>query len=276
LGLGLLAIGLGLLVGCDVFHASLLSPNKPPAAKDGSAGLPSKYSQRLSQFVFISDFELKTDQPLFHELTSLREQLVKELQLPTPSSSALVQVYLFEDRDRYEQFMRQHYPNLPRRRAFFVAWPHGMGGAEDLLVYTFWGDHIHQDLRHELTHALLHSVLKDVPLWLDEGLAEYFELSPAVRGVNRQHLQTMQRDGLHPNLSRLEQLTQVDQMNPVEYREAWAWVHFMLHSDPQNRQVLINYMHQLRKNSNPGPILPQLQARNPDLNNALLDYLAKL
>ena len=24
-----------------------------------------------------------------------------------------------------------------------------------------------------MTHALLHSVIKDVPLWLDEGLAEF-------------------------------------------------------------------------------------------------------
>ena len=54
--------------------------------------------------------------------------------------------------------------------------PRRFGGEEDLLVYTYWGDRIQQDLRHELTHALLHSVLKDVPLWLDEGLAEYFEM----------------------------------------------------------------------------------------------------
>ena len=87
-----------------------------------------------------------------------------------------MQVYLFEDRDAYERFMQSRYPNLPRRRAFFVAQPRGVGGGDDLLVYTFWGERIRQDLRHELTHALLHSVLKDVPLWLDEGLAEYFEL----------------------------------------------------------------------------------------------------
>ena len=276
LGLVVIAVGIALQAGCDVFHASLLSPNKTATAVAGTPGLPSRYSQRVSQFVFVSDFELKTDQPLFVELTNLREQIIKELQLPTPPSSALVHVYLFEDRARYEQFMQARYPSLPRRRAFFVAQPHGMSGAEDLLVYTFWGEHIHQDLRHELTHALLHSILKDVPLWLDEGLAEYFELPAELHGVNRQHLLLMKRDGLQPNLARLEQLSQVDQMNPVEYREAWAWVYFMLHSQPQNRQVLLTYMQQLRKTANPGPIQSQLQSQYPDLNIALVDYLARL
>ena len=52
------------------------------------------------------------------------------------------------------------------------------------MVYTYWGNRIQQDLRHELTHAILHSVLKDVPLWLDEGLAEYFEVPHGWKGVN--------------------------------------------------------------------------------------------
>ena len=73
-------------------------------------------------------------------------------------------------------FMVSKYPKLPSRRAFFVAQTRGVGRSEDLLIYTYWGERVQQDLRHELTHALLHSVLKDVPLWLDEGLAEYYEL----------------------------------------------------------------------------------------------------
>src|SRR5437660_5823070 len=120
--------------------------------------------------------------------------------------------------------MRGRYPDLPRRRAFFVAQPRSAGGSEELLVYTFYGEHIQQDLRHELTHALLHSVLRDVPLWLDEGLAEYFELPPDKGGVNPQHLDHLRRTPkpFQPNLARLEGLSQVQQMTPAEYREAWA------------------------------------------------------
>src|SRR5947208_2017579 len=155
-----------------------------------------------------------------------------------------------------------------------LAQPRGMSTSDDLLVYTFWGDHIRQDLRHELTHALLHSVLKDVPLWLDEGLAEFFELPPETKGINRQHVLLLQRDGLKPDLPRLEQFTQVEQMNPAEYREAWAWVHYILRGNPDARKALLGYVQQLRKSATPGPLLPQIKPPTPDLNEALLDHLA--
>src|SRR5438034_4869221 len=115
--------------------------------------------------------------------------------------------------------MRAKYPELPKRRAFFVAQPRSVGGAEDLMVYTYWGERIQQDLRHELTHALLHSVLKDVPLWLDEGLAECYEMPAAWKGVNYQHLEQLRRGPQGPakvDLARLEQLTDVQQMTPAE------------------------------------------------------------
>jgi len=272
---GLALLALALISGCDILSLSLRPTNKLPKPPKGPTALPSKFSQRVSQFVFVSDFELKTDQPIFHELSDLREQVLKELQLPAPPSSALIHVYLFEDRERYEQFMLARYPTLPRRRAFFVAQPRGMSTSDDLLVYTFWGDHIRQDLRHELTHALLHSVLKDVPLWLDEGLAEFFELPPETKGINRQHVLLLQRDGLKPDLPRLEQFTQVEQMNPAEYREAWAWVHYILRGNPDARKALLTYVQQLRKTATPGPLLPQLKS-NAELNEALLNHLAQL
>src|SRR5260370_772339 len=94
--------------------------------------------------------------------------------------------------------MRATDENLPTdRRAFFVAPQRPMGGAADLLVYTFWGknDRIQQDLRHELAHALLHSGLREVPMWLDEGLAANFALPAAARGVNAAPREGLRRGG---------------------------------------------------------------------------------
>src|SRR5262249_22145501 len=159
------------------------------------------------------------------------------------------------DKERYERFMKSRYPDLPKRRAFFVAQPRAVGTAEDLIVYTYWHDRIQVDLRHELTHALFHSVLKDMPLWLDGGLAEYFELPPDWKGVNYLHLDLLLRgEGgpFHPDLARLEQLSQVQHMTPAEYREAWAWVHFMLFGNAEAKSVLLKYLQQLRTNPNPG------------------------
>lgn len=261
-----------LLCGCQSLRTGSLRP-EPPAA-EGTPAWPGKHSARVSQYVFFADFELKKEDPLFVELGELREQVVRDLQLPTASSA--VQVYLFEDREKYEKFMHARYPDLPNRRAFFVAQPKTVGGADELLVFTFWGDRVKQDLRHELTHALLHSVLKDVPLWLDEGLAEYYELPVNTDGVNVKHLEELKRGPFTPDLARLEQLTQVQQMSPAEYREAWAWVHLMQRGSPAARQVLLAYLQQLRTTSNPGPLHPRLAGAVPQPGEALQSHLRQL
>lgn len=262
--------------GCHIFKFSFNKRERDASthAAANADALPGKYSQRVSQFVFISDFELKTDQPIFRELTELRERIIRDLGLPVPTE--LVHVYLFEDRDRYRRYMKGRYSDLPERRAFFVAQPKGSGNGDNLIVFTFLGDHLRQDLRHELTHALLHSALRDVPLWLDEGLAEYYELPPEARGVNPIHLATYRREGIRPNLARLELLSQVQQMNQAEYREAWAWVHFMLHDKPESKQALIGYLKQLRFDAAPGPLQLRLENCYGDLEGALLAHLGKL
>jgi hypothetical protein len=263
-----------LAAGCHSLKLAPLVADKPQ--KEPPPAPPGKRDLRVSQYVFLADFELRRDLPIFQELAQLREQVYKELQLPP--SNTLVQVYLFEDKQRYERFMHAKYPDLPKRRAFFVAQPR-VGGTEDLLVYTYWGDRIQQDLRHELTHALLHSVLKEVPLWLDEGLAEFFETPPDWQGVNYNHLDLMQRNPnrpFKPDLARLEQLSQVQQMNPSEYREAWAWVHLMLRDKPEAKAVLVSYLQALRTAPAAGPLGPKLAAVYPRSDEALQQHLARL
>jgi Protein of unknown function (DUF1570) len=282
-----LACGLAPLSGCnllsimpnraDKIDASKVDNSKVPSPMDPGS-LPGKFQTRVSQYLFLADFEIPRDKPLFKELADMRDQVQKTLQLP--SSINLVQVYLFEDGERYERFMKTKYPDLPKRRAFFIAQPRPMGG-EELLVYTYWGngDRIQQDLRHELTHALLHSVLKDVPLWLDEGLAEYFEIPKTKTAVNLEHMKQLRHGPSGPvqgDLNRLEQMTQVDQMSPAEYREAWAWVHLMLHSNDDARKVLVSYLKELRSTKNPGPLRPRLTTVFPSPETALTRHLMLL
>lgn len=274
----LLALGVALVGGCQSF--GLLPVNEKTrkhvrSERDGIVALPCKDQYRVSQYIFNSDTEIKRDLPLFAELETLREQIHKDLKLP--ASQSLVQVYVFENRERYERYMHSIYPELPKRRAFFVAQPRP-GAQEELLVFSYWGDKIAEDLRHELTHALLHSVLKDVPLWLDEGLAEYYEVPPECRGINFQHLDQIRRGTapFKPDLVRLEQLSQVQQMAPAEYRESWAWVHFMLSNKGEARPVLLNYLQQLRTNPNPGPLEPRLLTAYPVLEDSLEQHLARL
>ena len=65
-------------------------------------------------------------------------------------------------------------------------------------------------------------------------------------------------------------------MEKPEYREAWAWTHFLLRGDPQARAALLDYVQELRTNPTPGPLLPKLQAAYPDPAAALTEHLGHL
>ncbi len=256
-----------LLAGCGSLSHHDPTPSLPP--------LPSKKEIRAGQYVFITDVDLKQDDPLLKDLERLQEQVCKELQIPPGSN--LVHVYLFSNRQKYQEYMEAAFKSLPSRRAFFMARADDRGGQE-LLVYTYWGDRIREDLRHELTHALLHSVLRNVPLWLDEGLAEFFETPPEWHGLNYRHLAGFRsQPGIPwtPNLARLERLALVKDMGPADYRESWAWVHFMLRGNqPQARTVLLNYLQQLRGGKQPLPFELQLAAAVVAPETALRQHLA--
>ncbi len=276
----LAALVLAAPAGCETVRSTTAEPVDPtirpdtlPRASEASLPPGKKPPHRCGNYVFYHDFEIDPSDPLFAELEALPDQVFGELALPP--TNAIVQVFLFDTQDRYERYMRSHYPKLPPRRAYMIAEPR-IGGSDELKVFTWMGDHLRTDLRHELTHALLHGVLKAVPLWLDEGIAGVFEQPASAAGVNLTHLEALRKPGFTPNLARLEKLGQVHQMEKPEYQEAWGWVHFMLHSTPANRKVLQDYLQALRQNPNPGGLLAKLEATAPDANKLLIDHLANL
>jgi hypothetical protein len=272
----------GLGAGCELLD---LDRQSEPVARSTQASdppppppttLPGKHATRRGCYVFYHDFDLDKNDPMFEPLEALPEQVYRELRLPP--ANTVIQVFLFDTQERYERYMftpkTGRYRHLPSRRAYFITEPRIGGGADELKVFTWMGDHLKTDLRHELTHALLNAALKTVPLWLDEGLAGYFELPPGHDGVNPQHLDCLRRGPVQPDLVRLEKFDEVRQMEKPEYREAWAWVHFMLRGEPAARKVLLDYLQELRANPNPGPLLPRLREVLPDPDGALAEHLA--
>lgn len=219
----------------------------------------------------LSDIRLSKDHPLFQDLNELRQDVARELQLPM--NDGQVVVYLFSNEDKYSRYIQKTFPGLPSRRAYFVGTP------DQLAVYTYWGEHIQEDLRHEFTHGLLHAALKDVPLWLDEGIAEYYEIAGPDPGLNPEYAQRIAQaieQGWRPNIRRLEDLENVREMNRDDYQESWAWVHFMMHGSPDGKMVLLSYLQELRENSSPGRLSDRLHAELPDVESRLLSYLSTM
>lgn len=233
---------------------------------------PSGHSLRSDHLLLLSDFKIESDHELVHELEQVRERVISELKLPPQRDSVVV--YLFEDEDSYHRYLEATWPGLPPRRAYFVGTP------RELAVYTFWGDRILEDLRHEYTHGVLHACLVDVPLWLDEGLAEYFEVPGAVTGnVNREYAQELSgsiETGWRPEITRLEGLEEFSDMDRVDYQEAWAWVHFMLHHSPDTRGVLIDFVGELREDPSPRHLSERLADVQPTFKDRFISYVVSM
>jgi hypothetical protein len=242
------------------------------ATRQSTVRLPARHSVRSEQLLVLSDMQLGSDHPLMVDLVSLRGQVAATLDLPDNAREVIV--YLFDSEMAYRQYIESKYPGLPPRRAYFVGTP------SELAVYTFWGERIQEDLRHEFTHGLLHASLKTVPLWLDEGLAEYFEVvGPQPGTINLDYagrLATAILNNWRPDIARLERLQDVSQMQRVDYQEAWAWVHFMLHSDPDLKQELLSHLRDLRTMSHPGLLSTRLERMQPQFEDRFLSYVATL
>lgn len=238
----------------------------------GPAGptLPRRMAAQSDDLKLMSDLKLPANHPLISELEHLQEEVATTLDLPRQNQQVII--YLFSDETRYAQYLQKAYPQLPPRRAYFV------GSAKELAVYAFWGEKIQEDLRHEYTHGILHASLKDVPLWLDEGLAEYFEVSeqPGWNGEYATGISQAVLSGWKPDIDRLEKLTTVAQMQKWDYQEAWAWVHFMLHASPETRTILLDYLNDLRENPQPEALATRLRASIPTIDQRFQAYAGSL
>lgn len=234
--------------------------------------LPERYSLVREQLRIYSDFPLPAQHRLLEELAARRFDVGRRLGLPL--SDEPIYVYLFQDPDRFRAAMRRHYPEFPRRRAFFVETD------TRLIVYAHWGDRVAEDLRHELTHAYLHAVVPSLPLWLDEGLAEYFEVPRGRRGLNRPHLELLtaglERRCWRPDLDRLRQFESSFEMSQEAYAESWAWVHFLLHSRAEHAGLLRGYLEQLRREGAAEPLSLRLARVLPHPEASLRMHLRGL
>jgi hypothetical protein len=247
--------------GCATFDSRSAAP-----------ALPDRHDVELDQLIVHSNFELPGQHRLLQELNAQRADLSSKLALPI--SDEPIDVYLFADGERFSQFMNHRFPNFPDRRAFFVETD------TRLAVYAQWGDRIAEDLRHEVAHGYLHAVVQNLPLWLDEGLAEYFETPRGTHGMNRPHVEELillaQQGRWSPNLRRLEALETPAQMSQVEYAESWLWVHWLLESEPRRRQILQTYLADLRRDAAIPPLSMYLRQLGGNTEAMLLQHLKRL
>lgn len=254
-----------LLLGFVVLLASLGPIHFGGASASAAQRWPDE--RRVEPFVCHSTFSLDGYDDLLGDLEGLRSEVAETLGVREADEP--IHLYLFARKATYEKYVKQYFPNVPNRRALFIK-ADGPG-----MVFAYRSEQFRVDLRHECTHALLHASLPMVPLWLDEGLAEYFEVAPRQRAYANPHLKTVRwnaRLRIVPSMPKLEELGHVSRMGAAEYRNAWAWTHFMLHGSAEARDELTLYLSDIQQHVPPGQLSDRLPGRVPNLNARFLEH----
>ncbi len=226
---------------------------------------------QLQQLLIHGDFDVPEDHRVLSQLDQMRGRIATTLELPETTEP--IHVYLFKTPRRYRKFLRAHFPDFPNRRAFFVQTD------TKLSVYAQWGDRIAEDLRHEVAHGYIHAAVPTIPLWIDEGLAEYFEVADP-RGFHRAHLDQLgvasERDGWRPRVLQLAQLQSIGDTEQLDYAESWAWVHFLLETTPQRRQLLTAYLQDLSRGQARMGLAERILQQEPRAEEALYEHLRSM
>lgn len=212
-------------------------------------------------YQFRSDFLLSELPDLVSELVDLEDTIESLLNVECVHEKPIT-VYLFRSRSRYVEYLAVRQPDGLKRQALFVP------GPDTSRVYVYRGAEMETDLRHECTHALLHQALPYLPLWLDEGLAEYFEVPAALREQGLEHGRSLRwatRLGWRPHVTQLAAKRSLREFAGKDYRDAWGVVHYLLHGPDSAREALQTYLAEIFSGAAPTPLTTLL-------TNAVGDY----
>jgi len=228
--------------------AASAPPQNPPVAVRPKMDLSPSYQRRLRYVqtcgvvVVQANFPLTEIAAILDEINMLQYDLTRYIGVPAAKEK--IELCLFRDEGSYIEFLKEHFPRAPRnRRALYVKLDDRPG---TLMVQK--SKDFEVDLRHEMTHAIIHASIPRVPIWLDEGLAKYFEVPPQDRAKNHPYMAQVRRNarlGAVPFLDRLTKLETIDDMGVKEYRDSWAWTHFLIHRSPETHRLLAAYLQML-------------------------------
>lgn len=172
-------------------------------------------------------------------------------------------VVVFRDDRAYQPFK----PLYRGQTAAFVSGYFQPGAEVNYVTFALGSEGVRGDsstLLHEYTHLLVNNYFRDAPLWLKEGLAEFYSTARlsgdrrrVVLGAQLRHrVRELRRRSLMP----LRTLFAVDQQSPFYYEpdkrglfyaESWALVHYLLEgASGARRKQLASFVAALAEGKN--------------------------
>ena len=213
------------------------------AVPAGAAKERKWYELRSEHFHVLTDGSPKKAVRITRKLEEFRfllSQLLPGLRLDPPVPTT---VLLFRNAKSIRPYQRVGANGKPLKNAGFM-----LPGRERMyLVVDTSKSGVYKTAFHEFVHLVMHLTAEDIPVWLNEGIAEFYE-ETEIRGrnfkigyFNEGWLRLLQRKKLIP----FDVLQEADhdseyytreKLRQVFYAQSWALVHFLMTENEQKRQ----------------------------------------
>lgn len=201
--------------------------------------------------------------PLVEHMTRVFERLRRRFDGFERRQDGPLRLLLLDTRRQYLDAMRQHGIDAAHTDGLFFVTEEARGLAT--WVRGRARSTTRRVLQHEGFHQFAwHYISGDLPPWVNEGLAKYFE-DGRLRGdrleLGRKHrarIAALQRAMLRAKLMRLERIVSLTekqwhqraaedrQAGRIMYSQAWSMVYFLIHGeDGRYRSAFEDYLHQL-------------------------------
>lgn len=159
-------------------------------------------------------------------------------------TSSRTRVYGFRDYDSLEPFLPPSEPRGSRVAGYFRT-----GASESVIVLDLTGGTpaFERILFHEYLHLALSLSERDLPVWFEEGLSEFYagtrlgENEAEVGISDPRHRALLSRLPLMP-FDQLLRIDEADDSDPLFYAQSWALVHFLLVEAPEGREHLARFL----------------------------------
>lgn len=141
-----------------------------------------------------------------------------------------VTLYVFPDAAEMRDFLARHCPYRRKSHATCFETPYGMVATLYLTRDTAATLGL---LRHEMTHYVLASRFYDMPVWVDEGLAWFFQAGEPYGRVYPVAVERLRRilKEETPSLARLVRIPMGRRIVLDDYARSWALVYFLYRRD---------------------------------------------
>jgi tetratricopeptide (TPR) repeat protein len=204
------------------------------------------------------------------DLERLRDVLAQLAPGVALSSPTPTYIFVFRNGAAFEPYQRTYGGKLVEAGGYFlstqlanyVAINGDRRGDERAIVY------------HEYLHYVLRNQYANLPLWLNEGLAEYYSTFEAAGDEAKiglpivEHVAWLRKNPLIP----LASLFAIDEDSKeynessrrgAFYAESWALVHYLISGNPERRHQAAEYLRLAQAGAPPGQIFQQAFGSDP-------------